>query len=86
MPDRLPLINTGSPLLESYPVKCAVCSHEFRAAPSMLMTGFAINSGSASCPECRTYLHLEIAGDRMNSARYDQYLACIDCQEVSHAQ
>lgn len=95
MPDRLPLINPGSHLLERYPVQCAVCGGEFHAAPSMLMAVFAVNIGSASCPGCHTYLHLEIAGDRMNSVRYSDYLAAINRQdyltslnspEVAHAQ
>lgn len=86
MPDKLPLLNPDSPLLEHYPVQCAVCNYEFRAEPSLLMSEMGVNIGSASCPECQTYLHLEIAGDHMNSTRYDEYLASINWQETVHAR
>lgn len=48
---------------EKYDVACCMCGHEFKAAPSMMMTEFGRNSGHGRCSQCKTFLHLEIDPD-----------------------
>lgn len=46
-------------LLPSYPFLCPACRSELSATPSWLMqTG--VNSGHITCPECLSFLHLQI--------------------------
>lgn len=72
------LETAGPGVKKRYDVECAACGHAFLAAPSMAMEFFGMNTGSAACPQCRTYLHLEITpdltGDAMTSIRHTEWL------------
>ena len=63
---------------EKYDFDCCVCGAKLWAEPSIMMTGFGINSGHGCCTECKTFLHLEIypdiAGEYMVSKDWDEYL------------
>lgn len=41
-----------------YKVICPICKNNFDVAKSIFMD-MGFNSGSCSCPQCRTHLHLE---------------------------
>lgn len=61
----------------AYPFTCPACRHEQMAAPSIMMTGFGINTGGGRCLGCKTHLHLEIDGnnERMIATKFDEYVA-----------
>ena len=69
-------------LLEAYPFVCPVCGEDQMARPSLFMETGMMNSGSGSCLNCHTFLHLEIAleNDRMIAEKWDVWL------EAEHAQ
>lgn len=48
---------------DRYDVICAACGYIMEASPSIFMTHFGLNSGTAYCPKCETLLHLEIVPD-----------------------
>ena len=63
---------------KKYDFICCKCGYEQWAKPSIMMTGFGINSGCGSCLECKQFLHLEIEGgldgERMVSVLWDDFL------------
>ena len=69
-----------------YPCDCCVCGHTFYAAQSFMMQDFNINSGCGSCPECDTFLHLEmdpdIGGFQMVSQRMSEHVARAEALEA----
>lgn len=67
---------------EAYPFTCVVCGHEQIAQISIFMH-MGLNSGHGSCLQCRTFLHLEIQGDRMVSQEWEAWLAGNATSEVT---
>jgi len=65
-------------LLTSYNCRCAVCNSDFTIEPSILME-MGFNVGHTSCPNCNTFLHLEIMPDingiQMKSETWDSLSA-----------
>ena len=63
---------------KSYPFKCPKCKLKLWAKPSIMMTGFGINSGHGTCPDCKTFFHLQIKGSirgkEMESEIWDDWL------------
>jgi len=63
---------------ERYDFKCPKCKKELWAKPSMMMTQFGNNSGHGTCPDCKTFFHLEITpdifGERMKAEIWDKWL------------
>lgn len=61
-----------------YPFKCPKCKKDLWAAPSIMMTGFGRNSGHGTCPDCKTFFHLEIKGSlkgkEMVSMKWNDFL------------
>lgn len=61
-----------------YDFKCCKCEKELWAKPSMMMTGFGMNQGHGSCPDCKTFFHLEIDGgldgENMICIEWDEFL------------
>ncbi len=45
-----------------YNFTCCNCDYKQTAKPSLMMTGFGMNSGHGSCLKCEEFLHLEIKG------------------------
>ncbi len=63
---------------EKYNFICCNCGYEQGVKPSIMMTGFGINSGHGSCLSCGEFLHLEIEGgldgENMVSELWDDFL------------
>ena len=63
---------------KSYDFVCCKCGYVQYARPSILMTGFGINSGSGDCLNCKEFLHLEIEGgidgEKMISMLWDEHI------------
>lgn len=63
---------------ERYNFKCPKCKKELWAGPSIMMTGFGMNQGHGTCPDCKTFFHLEIIpdiyGETMKSEVWDKWL------------
>lgn len=61
-----------------YDFKCPKCEKKLWAKPSIMMTGFGMNSGHGTCPDCKIFFHLEIEGgidgERMISEIWDVWL------------
>lgn len=49
---------------------CPVCKDEFEVAQSIMMS-MGMNSGSCTCPECKTHLHLEIDVEKYEKEIYE---------------
>lgn len=54
--------------------RCCQCNHPFQIRPSLSMQ-MGRNTGHASCPNCKTFLHVEILeGDEAWTEPWDQYV------------
>lgn len=53
-----------------YKTKCSECGHEFETAHSLLME-MGMNTGSCTCPECKTDLHLQIDIEKYKNNVYE---------------
>lgn len=56
-----------------YPMTCTGCGYEQSVAPSMMMRGFALNTGHGRCLSCDQLLHLWIDGDIIKSELFSDY-------------
>ena len=63
---------------ERYDFNCPKCPKQLWASPSIMMTGFGENSGHGTCPDCKTFFHLEIEGgldgEKMISEVWDEWM------------
>lgn len=63
---------TKRPLLKT---RCCKCGHHFQFHPSIAMLS-GMNSGHLSCPQCSTFLHVEmLEGDVAWSQDFKEYAA-----------
>ena len=71
-------IQPGQPLARRLPdriqTKCSECSHPMTIgpSPSMQMGG---NSGHATCPHCKTFLHVQLGECETTTEKWTQWMA-----------
>ena len=54
--------------------RCQNCNHEFYIGKSLAMQ-CGINSGHCTCPNCKTFLHVEVLeGDAAWTERHNDYV------------
>lgn len=61
-----------------YNFTCPGCGAKLWAEPSIMMTGFGVNSGMGNCLKCDISLHLEIVpdicGEEMKAEEMKKYV------------
>lgn len=63
---------TGKPRFRT---RCCCCQHPFQIGASLAMLS-GHNSGHATCPKCKEFLHVELLeGDEAWTERWGDYLA-----------
>lgn len=66
--------STLKPIEGRLRTRCAQCNAEFYCGLSLAMQ-FGHNSGVANCPQCQTFLHIEILeGDAAWTEEFQAYL------------
>lgn len=60
-------------LQERLPAVCGSCACEFQINPSLSMR-MGINSGHAKCPQCQSFLHVELVNGRPVTEVFDAWL------------
>jgi hypothetical protein len=65
----------GAGPADALPFTCPVCTRKLSASLSLAMR-LGLNSGSGSCTNCRTFLHLEVlpGGHAMSAIQHLEYL------------
>lgn len=68
-----------------YKVICPICKNDFDVAKSIFME-MGFNSGSCSCPECKTHLHLECEEETktMHAEDYKLYVEKMQKNKVQN--
>jgi transcription elongation factor Elf1 len=65
------------------PTHCADCGHKFSIRPSAAMK-CGINSGHATCPNCKEFLHVEALEGGAWTEKWNDYLARTNPAANSH--
>lgn len=67
-----------------YPTACCKCGHEFQIGASIAMQ-LGMNSGHATCPKCKTFLHVELTEDE-TAAVTEEWESWLDRTEPETAE